>query len=77
MPNPVIDQTITQIQQTEGVIDSAVALINSIGTMITNAVNAALANGATAEELAPVSAVVTDLKAKTDALAAAVAANPG
>ena len=66
-------QTVTD---TEGVVDSATALINSIAGRIQAAVDAAIANGATAEQLQPLTDEVTALKAKSDALAAAVAANP-
>lgn len=75
MPNPIVQSTIDQITATDNVIDSATLLINSIGKLVSDAVSAALANGATAAELAPVSDVVTALKQKSDALAAAVAAN--
>lgn len=76
MANPIIDQLIAQITKTTDVEDSAIALINSITTtLIPNAVAAALKNGATEAELAPFTALIADLTAKDDALAAAVAAN--
>ncbi len=56
-------------------IDSAITLINGIAARIQAAVDAAIANGATAEELAPVQAEADALSAKADDLAAAVAAN--
>jgi len=68
--------TIQTVKDTEGVVDSATALINSFATRIQAAVDAAIGNGATAEQLQPVTDEVTALKAKSDALAAAVAANP-
>jgi hypothetical protein len=40
------------------------------------AVDAAIANGATAAELAPITDEITALKTSSTALAAAVAANP-
>ena len=76
MPNPVLADLTTAVTNTEGVIDSAIALINGIAAKIQAAVDAALLNGATAAELAPLVAVKDDLIAKSDALAAAVAANP-
>lgn len=75
MANPVVDAAVAQITASDNVIDSAVILINGISSMIANAVTAALANGATAAELQPVSDLTTVLKTKSDALAAAVAAN--
>jgi len=68
--------TIQTIKDTEGVVDSATALINGLAARIQAAVDAAVANGATAEQLQPVTDEVAALKAKSDALAAAVAANP-
>lgn len=71
----VVDATLAQVTATDTVIDSAVTLINGIHQMVTDAVTAALANGATAAQLQPVSDALVTLKAKTDALATAVAAN--
>lgn len=67
---------IQTIKDTEGVIDSAIALINSIAGRIQAAIDAALANGATAEQLQPLTDEVTALNAKKQALADAIAANP-
>jgi len=57
------------------VVNSAVTLINGIADRIQNAVNAALANGATAAELQPLTDEVKALNDNADALAAAVQAN--
>lgn len=57
------------------VVASAVVLINGIAARIKAAVDAAIANGATAAELAPVTGEVSALTASADALAAAVNAN--
>ncbi len=54
MPSPVLDALAAQVTATEGVIDSAIALINGIAARVQTAVDAALANGATAAELQPV-----------------------
>ena len=75
MPHPTLDALSMQVTATAGVIDSAVLLIGGIADRIQAAVTAALANGATAEELAPVQGEVDLLRQKTDALAAAIAAN--
>jgi len=77
MAPQVIDDLVAEATAVEGVIDSAVLVINGIQARIDAAVAAAIANGATAAQLAPVAQVSTDLKAKSDALATAVAANPG
>jgi hypothetical protein len=70
-----LDDLIAQVQTTEGVLDSAVTFIQGVPALITSAVNAALANGATAAQLAPLGQLSTDLSAKTAALKAAIAAN--
>ncbi len=76
--NPIIDALLAQAAANEQVEDSAVIVINGIQARIDAAVAAAIANGATAAQLAPVSQLSTDLKTHADALAAAVAVNtPG
>lgn len=75
MPNPTLDALAAQIQATTDVEDSAIALLNGITGRIQAAVDAALAGGATPEQLAPVTDEIAALKSKTDALSAAVAAN--
>lgn len=65
-----------QITKTKGVIQSATTLLGTIGVKIQAGIDAALANGATAAELAPVQQAVDDLATDTAALATAVAANP-
>lgn len=76
MAVPAIDALVSQVNSTTGVVDSAIALINGIASRVAAAVAAALAGGATAAELAPINDVVAALKAKSDALAQAVASNP-
>lgn len=71
----VLDDLAAQVQATLDVEDSAIVLLNGVAARIQAAVDAALAGGATAAQLAPVQDEVTALKAKTDALAAAVVAN--
>lgn len=75
MANPVIEQLRAQIARNNEVDASAVLLLNGIRDRIQNAVNEALANGATAEELAPLTAELATLEASTTALSEAVAAN--
>ena len=78
MPPVVLEDLAAQVAATTTVIDSAVVLINGFAQRLVDAIAVAIAGGATAEQLAPVQAEVDALKAKSDALAAAVAANtPG
>jgi hypothetical protein len=76
MANPTLDALAAAVTKIEGVADSAIALINGIAARIQAAVDAAIAGGASAADLAPVQAEVDGLNAKADALSAAVAANP-
>lgn len=73
--NPTIDALVAQVQASDTVFDSAVAFINGVPGLISAAVAQALAGGATAAQLAPVTAVATDIKAKSDAIQAALTAN--
>jgi hypothetical protein len=75
MANPILDQLAAEVAATTEVEASAVTLINGIAGRVQAAVEAALANGATAEQLAPVTAEVAALNAQNQALAAAIAAN--
>lgn len=71
-----IDDLVQTVSNLSGVVDSAVALISGFADRQAQAIKDALANGATAAELAPLTNMNAEIKAKTDALAAAVAANP-
>lgn len=75
MTNPVIGDLQNAVDKTEGVMESATTLINGFAARLQAAIDQALANGATAEELAPFIAEVQQLNDNADALAAAVAAN--
>lgn len=75
MSNPVLADLAQAVTDTVGVEQSAVVALNGVAARIQAAVDAALANGATAEELAPVQDEVNNLVAAKDALAAAVAAS--
>lgn len=75
MAGQPLTDLIAEVTRAETVEDSAVALVNGIPAMIQTAVDAALLNGATAAELQPLTQLAADLKAKDDALAAAVTAN--
>lgn len=67
---------IAKLQGIEGVLDSALAYINDSAARLKAAVEAALANGATAEQLAPVQAELDATVAKADAIALAIATPP-
>lgn len=70
-----LSQEIEAITAAVTVIDSAIVLVRSIPDLIATAVAAAVENGATAEQLQPLSDLADSLNAKAEALAAAVAAN--
>lgn len=73
--NPVLDALADQVQANVSAEQSAIIVLNGLQARIQAAVDAALEGGATAAQLAPVSAINADLKASADALAAAIAAN--
>ncbi len=75
MPNQAIVDLTDEITEAESVIDGAVIFVNGVPDLIAAAVKAAIANGATAAELAPVTALGVDLKAKAQALKDALVAN--
>jgi len=75
MPNPILQTLSDQVAATTSVEASAKTLIDGFGARLQAAVDAALANGATAAELQPVQAEVDALKTASDDLAASVAAN--
>lgn len=75
MAKQTIDDLTAQVTKATEVEKSAQILIEGFGQRLTDAVNAALANGATAEELAPLTELGKALDAESDALAAAVVAN--
>jgi hypothetical protein len=71
----VLDDLEAAVARNTQVVGSAVTLINGIATRIQAAIDAAIAGGATAEQLAGVQAEVDAIKKDDDDLAAAVAAN--
>jgi hypothetical protein len=75
MANPIIGVLTEEITQTRGVMASATTLINGIAERLAAAVAAALKNGATESELAPLTALEAELEANRVALATAVEAN--
>ncbi len=75
MANQILADLQAQVKAATDAEDSATLLINGFAARLQAAVDAAIANGATAEELAPVQDEVNALKASSDALSAAVVAN--
>ena len=76
MANATIDALIAQIEATKGVLDSCDVFINGMAARIQAAVDAAIAGGVSAADMAPVQAEIDSLKAESDKVAAALAANP-
>lgn len=77
MPSPILENLETAVTNAVGVMESAKVFIEGEAARLAAAIQVALANGATAEELAPVQAEVDALNERSAALAAAIAANPG
>lgn len=75
MANPVLDQLKKEVEADVTVMGSATKLINGFAARLQAAVDAALANGATAEELAPVTDEIAALNAGSSELATAISAN--
>jgi hypothetical protein len=76
MPNPVLADLTKSVSDTVGVMQSAEVALNGVAARIQAAVDAAIANGATADELKPVQDEVTALNNESSNLAAAVANQP-
>lgn len=76
MSNPVIAALQSQAAANISAEAAAVAFIQSVPQRITDAVAAAVGNGATAEELAPLTQLVADMKTSADAVTAALASPP-
>lgn len=70
-----ITQVVNDVAAEDTVIKSAVVAFSGIQKRIDDAVAAALAGGATAAQLAPLTALSADIQANTKALADAVAQN--
>lgn len=77
MSNPAIQEIVDAANESQDVMASAVTALEGVAGRIEAAVAAALANGATAEELAPVSAEAAELRASAAALGQAIANTSG
>lgn len=75
MASPLLDDLSREITNATSVQASATVLINGIADRIATAVSQAISNGATAEELQPVSDLGTQLQQQTDELNKAILAN--
>ena len=75
MPSPILAALEAEVAEATTVMASATALINGFAARVQVAVDAAIANGATEAELAPVQAEIDALNAAGESLAAAVLAN--
>lgn len=73
--NPILQQLADAVTASTTVMASAVTLINGFSARLDAAVQAALAGGATADQLAPITDEVAAMKSSADALAAAIQAN--
>jgi hypothetical protein len=76
MPPQILADLAAVVERTKTIENSAVTLINGIAKRVQDAIDKALAGGASAADLAPVQDEVNAMNASADALAAAVAANP-
>lgn len=76
MAAQVLADLTAEVNQTTGIMASATALIDGFGAKLQAAVDAAIANGATEAELAPLNDLVTALDTEGNKLATAVANNP-
>lgn len=75
MAAQILAQLDAQVTAAVTVMASATTLIKGIAARVQTAVDAAIANGATAAELAPVQAEVDALAASSNDLASAVSEN--
>jgi hypothetical protein len=75
MANPIIDALTAQVTAQLTVEQSALTLINGFTARMQAAVTAALAGGATAADLAPITAELSTMQSSATALSAAVVAN--
>jgi hypothetical protein len=75
MANPTLANLAAAVTKMVDTAASAKVVLDGIGARIQAAIDAAIANGATAAELAPVQDEADALSASADSLAASIAAN--
>jgi hypothetical protein len=71
-----LNQLVADVANMQDVEQSAVAALNRVGDLITSAVNSALAQGATPQQLDEIRQLHASITTQAQALAAAVAAQP-
>lgn len=71
--NPIIDALIAQAKANEDTEDAAAQALAGVAAKIQTAVQAAIANGASATQLQPLTQLASDLQTHQAALAAAIA----
>jgi len=76
MASGVPAEAVREITEAVGAMQSATKLIETFEAMLQKARDESIANGATAEQLQPVSDVLVTLDTEGNRLAAAVAAHP-
>lgn len=72
MASQILADLVQQVNDTRGVLQSARVFVEGVDERITAAVEQALANGATAEELAPITDLQAALRQDTEDLSLAV-----
>lgn len=77
MPNPALGNLEADITEARTVVKGATILVEGFQERLDKAVEAAIANGATAEQLQPLSDLSDGLEADVKVLAAAVQKNTG
>lgn len=77
MASPIIAPLITELTETRGVLQSATLYVQSVPGLVQTAIEAALVNGATEAELAPLIELQAGLDNDGNALVAAIQANGG
>ena len=75
MPSPEIEALIAEVAADDTIFDSAVTFITGVPKLIQDAVDKAIANGATPAQLQAVTGLATDLRTKAQAIQDAITAN--
>lgn len=77
MASPILGELSNEVALTVGTMQSAEVFIDGTSERLERAVQEALRNGATAEELVPVTSFISEMKTQRDELAAAISRQPG
>ena len=76
MASPDLATDLAKVTKTKGVLQSVEVYLSGQAARLKAAVDAAMANGATAEELQPFTAEINLMDTEADHVAEAIAANP-